>query len=135
MAVLCATVSGLFSLAACAALPKSGLVDGKPCVVVAEKTPFYRYGPAQAFGPDFQLLRGNTALLLRRGFGFSQILTDAGVLGYVPTEDIRTAPEAPRTPAQEVENDVQPELLTGESSEKIDVPEHLEINAGALPKP
>ena len=121
------------SLGACAAVPVAALADGKPCVVSAENTPFYRYGPAQSFGPDFQLLRGSRVLLVRRGFGFSRIQTEAGVPGYVPTEDLAAEPE--RVRVAEEESDVRPELLTGSGAEEELVPERLEVEAGSLPVP
>jgi hypothetical protein len=102
-------------------------------VVVADKTPFYRYGPAQTFGPDLQLLRGNTALLLRHGFGFSQILTEAGVAGYVPTEDLGGEPD-PAALSGAVSS-VHPEWLTEEPPQRNTLTPRWDLRPGALPKP
>ncbi len=62
-------------------------------VVIASRTPFYRYGPSQPT-PDFSLSAGQPLTLLRREFGFSQVRTDAGKVGYVSTDDIGPAPPA-----------------------------------------
>jgi hypothetical protein len=113
---------------------KPGLVQGKRCVVAVEHTPFYRYGPAQSFGPDFQLLRGNTILLLQRGFGFSQVLTDAGVVGFVPTEDLQPD-RSPQGAASVLEPDVQPELLTGQPGPEKNRPLSPVWDTAGLPKP
>src|SRR5438093_12492406 len=56
-----------------AALPKSGR-----CVVIAEKTFFYHYGPAQTSGPDLSLSKGQQLTLLKREFGFSPVQLDDG---------------------------------------------------------
>lgn len=68
-------------------------------MVTAMRTPFYRYGPAQATGADFALLKGQNVTLLNRTFGFSQVMTADGQSGYVATEDIGPAAAATPTPA------------------------------------
>ena len=134
IAALCGAATAFLALAACAAVGKPGLIQGKSCVVAAEKAPFYRYGPAQSFGPDFQLLKGNTVLLLQRGFGFSQVLTDTGVVGFVPTEDLQPA-QNPAQAADSVDPDVQPELLTGEPVPGKNRPASPDWDTAGLPKP
>ena len=61
-------------------------------VVSAESAPFYKQGPAQAFGADLRLAKGAELTLMSRGFGFSHVLAANGVLGYVPNEDLAPAP-------------------------------------------
>ena len=55
---------------------------------VRVETPMYRYGPAQNFGPDFTLKRGQHIVLMRKEYGYSRVMTDEGQSGYVATEDI-----------------------------------------------
>lgn len=67
-------------------------------MVTADRAPFYKYGPAQGFGPDFQLSSGERVTLLTRDLGFSQIRTARAQVGYVANEDIAPAPPVPATP-------------------------------------
>jgi hypothetical protein len=64
-------------------------------VVVAQKASFYKYGPAQSFGPDLQLPKGQKLTKLDHSYGFSHVVTDDGTTGYVANEDIRPAPPEP----------------------------------------
>lgn len=80
---------------AAAAKPKAGRF-----MVGVKKSPFYKYGPAQAFGPDFALPQGQRLTLIEQSFGFSRVMTDDGVSGYMPTEDLIPAGAEPApTPA------------------------------------
>ena len=72
------------------ALPKTGFF-----VVSSHAAEFFKYGPAQSFGPDFMLKKGERVTMLNRDWGFSRVLTENGVAGYVATEDIEPAPPAP----------------------------------------
>lgn len=60
-------------------------------VVSAQKAAFFKYGPAQTFGADFQLAQGQTVTLLERSVGFSRVLGENGITGYVANEDIQLA--------------------------------------------
>lgn len=88
----------LLSLAAslfvgCAA---SGPVPASDKFVVSKKAAhFYKYGPAQAFGPDFNLSEGQKVTMLERRFGYSRIMLEDGTSGYVATEDLTPAPPEP----------------------------------------
>jgi len=89
--------------------------SGGRWVVSTPQAEFYRNGPAQAFrlpqesaiatadassGPDFQLPRGAVVTMLRREFGYSRIVTDQGIAGYVANEQLTPAPAvAIRAPA------------------------------------
>ncbi len=64
-------------------------------VVTAPKSQFYKYGPAQAFGADFALNRGQKVTLVQNSFGFSKVTTDDGITGYMPTEDLAPVPAEP----------------------------------------
>ena len=88
----------LLSLAAsifggCAA---SGPMPASDKFVVSKKAAqFYKYGPAQAFGPDFNLSEGQKVTMLQRQFGYSRIMLEDGTSGYVATEDLTPAPPEP----------------------------------------
>ncbi len=56
---------------------------------------FFKYGPAQAFGPDFNLSEGQRVKMLQREFGFSRVLLANGQSGYIATEDLKPAPPEP----------------------------------------
>lgn len=66
--------------------------NGAPAVdrykVVADQTPFFRYGPQQAGGPDLSLKKGDEVRMVQRAYGYSRVTTAAGMVGYVGTEDI-----------------------------------------------
>lgn len=72
------------------ALPKTGAF-----VVSSHTAEFFKYGPAQSFGPDFMLKKGERVTMLNRDWGFSRVQTENGVAGYVATEDIEPAPPPP----------------------------------------
>jgi len=65
---------------------------------VRVKTPLYRYGPAQSFGPDFSLAQGQHVIMLKKEFGYSRVMTDDGQSGYVASEDLAVAPPPPPPP-------------------------------------
>jgi hypothetical protein len=83
--------TALWLLAGCATGP-SGL-DGGRYAVTAVKAPFYKYGPAQAFGADFALLHGQKVTMVERAFGFSRVMTDDGISGFVATDEIVPSPD------------------------------------------
>lgn len=64
-------------------------------VVTAAKSPFYKYGPAQAFGADFALNRGQKVTVVENSFGFARVTTDDGISGYMATDDLAPAPPEP----------------------------------------
>ncbi len=64
-------------------------------VVTATKSPFYKYGPAQAFGADFALNRGQKVTVVESSFGFAKVTTEDGIAGYMPTDDLSPAPPEP----------------------------------------
>jgi hypothetical protein len=67
-------------------------------MITAERSAFYKFGPAQAAGPDATLTKNQHVTLIRREFGYSRIRTEDGQLGYVATEDITRAPDPTPTP-------------------------------------
>jgi hypothetical protein len=123
----------------------SGWAAGANCTIVAGRSPFYRYGPAQAFGADFHLAKGDAVVLIRKGFGFSRVQTDAGVTGYVPTEDLELDPDFYATGRKAVPDSwsggdrlpVLPALgeAAGEPGGPGASPELPRWDAGGLPQP
>lgn len=72
-------------------------------MVTALRTPFYRYGPAQGIGADGVLEAGAHLTLLYRSYGFSRVMLESGISGYVSTDAIAPAPPEPkRAPIPEV---------------------------------
>ncbi len=64
-------------------------------IVSTERTAFYERGPAQDYGPDFNLTKGQEVEMVERNFGFSRVRTSLGKVGYVSTDDLQVAPPAP----------------------------------------
>jgi hypothetical protein len=88
-----AALAALAALAACATKP---LAAGTRCVISVPKSSFYKYGPAQTSGPDFTLTQGTKVTLLQSSFGFSRVMTDDGIGGYVASNGLApTSPEPP----------------------------------------
>ena len=58
----------------------------------------YRFGPAQPTGADALLKQGQRVIMLRREFGYSRVMTDDGLTGYIANDLIAPAPppEKPR---------------------------------------
>ena len=81
---------------------------GSRYVVTAPHAQFYKYGPAQSFGPDFVLEKGQKVTMLERSFGYSRITTDQGVTGYISSDEVTPAPPEPQaTPSPEVRGSVR----------------------------
>jgi hypothetical protein len=66
----------------------SGPTDIGHYVVNVPQTAMYRMGPAQSFGPDFNLQQGQHVVMLKREYGYSRVQTDEGQSGFVATEDL-----------------------------------------------
>jgi hypothetical protein len=73
----------------------SFIPPGAACEIAAARAPFYKYGPAQAFGADDSLLQGTRVTMVERDFGFSRVMLANGVTGYVATEDLKPIPPEP----------------------------------------
>ncbi len=85
---------------------------GTRFVVSAPFAEFYKNGPAQDVGfaqhtfdnylasqytgPDFQLPKGASVTMLKRESGYSKVITDNGVAGYVANEKLGPAPAVAR---------------------------------------
>ncbi|MEP6671319.1 MAG: hypothetical protein ABJF10_19305 [Chthoniobacter sp.] len=81
----------MICLAAFTACQSNDVPSGSHYVVSA-KTAFYKFGPAQSFGPDFVLNEGAKVTILEHAFGFSRVMTEDGTAGFVSTDDLKPAP-------------------------------------------
>jgi hypothetical protein len=70
--------------------------SGASFVVSVPKAPFYKFGPAQSFGPDFMLDQDTKVTIVQHAMGFSRVTTSNGMSGYISNDDLKPAPpEAP----------------------------------------
>jgi hypothetical protein len=69
--------------------------------VTAKQAQVYRFGPAQPTGADALLKEGHKLLMLRKEYGYSRVMTEDGMTGYISNDFITptTPPERPRTAA------------------------------------
>ncbi len=75
--------------------PTTSIPAGTRFVIATTRAPFYKYGPAQSFGADFVLLKNQRVVMLERAFGFSRVMTEDGVTGWVANEELTLAPATP----------------------------------------
>ena len=85
----------LTALALFSACATKSVKAGTRYVITAPKTAFYKYGPAQSFGPDTTLTQGTIVTMLESTWGFCHVMTDSGLGGYVSSDDLKLAPPAP----------------------------------------
>ena len=66
--------------------------------VSAKQAQVYRFGPSQPTGADALLKQGQRVMMLRQEYGYSRVMTDDGLTGYVANDLIAPAPppEKPR---------------------------------------
>lgn len=95
VAVACAVI---FALHACTSANRA--VPGGTYVVIAPRTPFYRFGPMQNTGPDAMLELGQRVTLVSKEYGYSRFRTAEGVTGYAATNDLQLAPQVKPTPGR-----------------------------------
>ena len=84
---------GCLALAGCAT--GGGLPVGARAVVSVPQAAFYKYGPAQTFGPDFLLNEGTPLTVMKSDFGYARVTTESGTAGYISNDDIKLAPPPP----------------------------------------
>src|ERR1700677_3535527 len=75
--------------------PQAGNDGPVRYIVKADTTPFFKFGPAQANGPDLRLKKDDLVTMVQRQYGYSRVLSPDGDAGYVPTDDIAPAPVQP----------------------------------------
>ena len=113
------TTACLTLLAGC----ENTIPSGATYVISAPRAPFYKYGPAQSFGPDFTLDQDTRVTILQHDMGFSRITTANGLSGYVSNDDIKPAPPEPPTPQESAiaKNRLKPVFGTGSKPKQSDV--------------
>ena len=92
------------SLACVGAALLGGCAASKPgkgdvyYAVSAKQAQVYRFGPSQPTGADALLKQGQRMIMLRQEFGYSRVMTEDGMAGYVANDLIvpATPPERPR---------------------------------------
>ena len=89
---LCLVISGCADVGGAA-------VAGRTFVVNVPSSAFYKYGPAQAFGADLNLSKGEKVTMVKREFGFSQIRLANNETGYVATDELKELPPEPKAKA------------------------------------
>jgi len=109
-----------------ASTQQSGTTGEAHYMVTADSTSFYKFGPAQAEGPDLRLKKGEVVTMIDRHYGYSKVLDPDGDAGYVPTEDISPASNVPTALAQ-----TSSKKSHGASSGPVDYDE--QPNDSALP--
>jgi hypothetical protein len=87
----------MICLAAFSGCETNNVPSGTKFIVSAPKTAFYKFGPAQSFGPDFALSEGARVTMLEHSFGYSHVMTEDGTTGFVSTDDLQPAPPGPYT--------------------------------------
>jgi len=87
----------MICLAAFTACQTNDVPSGSHYLVATAKAPFYKFGPAQSFGPDFVLNEGARVTMLEHSFGFSRVMTEDGTSGFMSTDDLKPAPPGPYT--------------------------------------
>jgi hypothetical protein len=101
--------AALLLVTGCATPP---VPPGSRFVVTAPKAQFFKNGPAQqisyiepkldqninaeAVGPDFELPKGTQLTMVKREFGYSRLMTEDGVVGYVSNDQVAPAPAITR---------------------------------------
>ena len=96
---LAATMAVFLFAAACANKPTQGPVTTSFAVASAS-APFFKYGPAQEFGADFTLAQGQRLTMIHRELGYSRVMTENGISGYVSNDDLKPAPPATPLPVK-----------------------------------
>ena len=98
-----------FILSACAtSKPRKA---GTYYAVSAKLAQVYRFGPSQPTGADALLKQGQRIVMLRQEYGYSRVMTEDGMTGYIANDLIAPAPppEKPRTsPANFAMGDLPP---------------------------
>ena len=89
-------LSAMLLASGCATGP--GKNAGKTYAVTTPRALFYRYGPAQASGPDFALSLGERVTMLSYEYGYSQVtIPENNMTGWVPTDDLAPASPLPKS--------------------------------------
>jgi hypothetical protein len=73
--------------------------------VNAKVAQVYRFGPAQPTGADALLKQGQRVIMLRQEYGYSRVMTEEGMTGYIANDLISPAPppQKPHVPPRGIE--------------------------------
>ncbi len=74
--------------------------DAEPALVNTESAPFYRYGPAQAAGPDLRLSKNTVVQVTKRGKAYSSVKLQSGMTGFMTTRELTFGDEVAQMAAQ-----------------------------------
>lgn len=100
-------------LTACAG-PGPVIPPGTACIINTPRAPFYKYGPAQSFGADLLLSYGTRVTMLERSLGFSRVMGEHGITGYVASDQLEPLLPEPKAPDQRiVTNRKLPRIFSG----------------------
>ena len=130
-------LTALALLSACATKQAKA---GTRYVITAPKTAFYKYGPAQSFGPDTTLPQGTIVTMLESTWGFCHVMTDTGLGGYVSSDDLKLAPPAAATPnPTPADNSRKPQFFSGRPKQNTIRPTPggplFDVNEAPMPLP
>ncbi|MEO6740757.1 MAG: hypothetical protein ABIP20_10920 [Chthoniobacteraceae bacterium] len=64
--------------------------------VSAGQAQVYRFGPSQPTGADALLKQGQRVIMLRQEYGFSRVMTEDGMTGFIANDLIAPAPPPPK---------------------------------------
>lgn len=103
----------------------AGTNGGKFDAVIADSSPFYRYGPQQDNGPDKRLPKDTLMTVIGSLFGYSKVKLTTGEQGFVASADIRAAPAAlvsaaTAKPTPALRNYPEPKFPSAESTPDIE---------------
>src|SRR5262249_53800948 len=92
-----AALACMLALSACSSTSRLGKSE-MYYMVTAKVAQIYRFGPAQPTGADILLKQGQRVIMLRQEYGYSRVMTEDGLTGYVANDFIMptTPPEKPR---------------------------------------
>jgi hypothetical protein len=127
--VLQSLVTAMICLAAFSACQTNTVPSGSYYIVSAPKTAFYKFGPAQSFGPDFSLEEGAKIIMLEHSFGYSRVMTADGTSGFVSTDDVKPAPPGTFTTSPKAKSNYTLQL----NRPMFDAPSHVEKHSNVPP--
>ncbi len=127
--ILRPVVAAVISIAVLAACAENNIPSGAHYIVSVPKTQFYKFGPAQASGPDFTISEGTRIIMLEHAFGYSRVMTADGTAGWVPTEDVKPAPAGPFTTSKAAETNYTVQM----NRPMFDKPKQSNVQGGGGP--
>jgi hypothetical protein len=137
-------------LAGCATQP---VPKGSRFVVSVPSAELYKNGPAQEpvfdspqtssfrtlsdqhYGPDAQLPKGASVTMLKREIGFSRVMTDEGVVGYVSNDQLQQAPTITRAATSSPVWKSNPAPRRNKVPQARPPEDHLDLSDVPLPLP